>query len=258
MIGDVVGKNGCEFLKWKLPLLKESKKIDFIIVNGENSAEGNGIIPVTADYIFNSGANVITTGNHVFRRKEIRKYLDDNQFIIRPLNYPPFTTPGNGYCKIDLGNVRVCIINVLGTIFLESMRCPLTSIDEIMDDIKDCEIKIVDFHAEATAEKRAMGFYLDGRVSAVLGTHTHVQTSDECILPKGTGYMTDVGMTGVIHSVLGVKPEISISRIKDKLPIKFENANGACKMECVLLDIDNNSGKTKFIERLRITPDYKG
>lgn len=255
-IGDVVGSVGSEFLCAKLSDLKKIKKVDLAIVNGENSAEGNGITPESALRLFNGGADIITTGNHVFRRKEIRQFIDDNPYIIRPYNYPEGTTPGRGMCKIDLGGIKVCVINILGVSYLESMGCPFDALDRALVNANDCKIKIVDFHAEATAEKRALGFYADGRISALFGTHTHVQTSDECILPTGTGYITDVGMTGVINSVLGVKAEISIKRMKEKLPIKFENARGACKMEGIIFDVDDYSGKTKSVERLRITPQF--
>lgn len=255
-IGDVVGFSGTEFLCSKLSDLKKIKQIDLAIVNGENSAEGNGITPESANKLFNGGADIITTGNHVFRRKEIRQFLEDNPFIIRPYNYPSGTTPGRGMCKVDLGGIKICIINVMGVSYLESLGCPFEAVDSAMAQAVDCKIKIIDLHAEATAEKRAIGFYVDGRASALFGTHTHVQTSDECILPMGTGYITDVGMTGVINSVLGVKSEISIKRMKEKLPIKFENARGACKMEGIIFDIDENTGKTKAVERLRITPQF--
>ena len=256
-IGDVVGKLGCEFIKAKLLMLKKAKNIDLVIANGENSAEGNGILPVTAENLFSSGVDVITTGNHTFRRKEIRPYLDENMFILRPANYPQASTPGRGFYKFDMGKLKVCVINLLGTVYLESLENPFDVIDRILEESKDCKIRIVDFHAEATAEKRALGYYLDGKVSALFGTHTHVQTSDECILPMGSGYITDVGMTGVIHSVLGVKYEISIKRMKEKLPIKFENAQGACKMECAIFDINEETGKCVGVERLRITPQFK-
>lgn len=256
-IGDIVGKVGCEFVKNKLPILKMVKKIDLVVANGENTAEGNGILPYTAENLFGSGVDVITNGNHTFRRKEIRTYLDENKFILRPANYPCNTTPGRGFCKLDMGKFKVCVANLLGTVYMESLENPFDAVDKIIEESKDCKIKIVDFHAEATAEKRALGFYLDGKVSAVFGTHTHVQTSDECVLPMGTGYITDLGMTGVIHSVLGVKSEISIKRMKEKLPIKFENAQGACKMECAVFDVDENTGKCNNVERLRILPQFK-
>jgi metallophosphoesterase (TIGR00282 family) len=255
-IGDIVGKNGCEFLKNKLPILKKRENIDLVIANGENSAEGNGITPESAKFIFSSEADIITTGNHVFKRKEIRDFLGKHPSIIRPANYPPKTTPGKGFCIAQVRNIKIAIINLMGIVYLENLRCPFETIDDILKELSECTIKIVDFHAEATAEKRALGFYLDGKISAMFGTHTHVQTSDETILPFGTGYITDVGMTGVIDSILGVKKDIIIKRHIEKLPMRFENASGECKMECVLFDIDEITGLTNNMQRLRITNNF--
>lgn len=253
-IGDVVGKSGCEYLRPKLKLLKKYRKIDLVIANGENSAEGNGVTKLSADHLFRSEVNVITLGNHAFVRREIREYLDSQENIIRPINYPYGTTPGKGFCKVDVNGIKVGIINILGTVFMESLKSPFDSLDEGLDQMKDCRIKMVDFHAEATAEKRAFGFYADGKVSAVFGTHTHVQTSDETILDLGMGYITDLGMTGAIDSVLGVKKEISIKKMREKLPVKFQNEGGPCKMECIIFSIDDISGRTLNVERLRILP----
>ena len=251
-IGDVVGKVGCEFLRSKLPALKKVKGIDVVICNGENSSDGNGITPASADYIFQSGADVITLGNHSFRRKEVYSYLDDTPYIIRPANFPEATTPGVGFCTLDLGRVQLTVINLIGTMFMEAgLESPFDKIDKLLKNI-DSRIIIVDFHAETPSEKLAMGYYLDGRVSVVFGTHTHVQTSDEHILKNGTGYITDLGMTGPLNSVLGVKKEISIEKFKTRMPVRFELEKGDCKMECVIFDIDEKSGKTTFAERLRI------
>ncbi len=252
-IGDVVGKSGVEFLKFKLPKFKEENNIDLTIANGENSAEGNGILPDSARQLLGNGVDIITNGNHTFRRWEIFAFLGENRRVLRPYNYPSKKTPGVGFCKLTINGIRVCIINILGVAYLESMNLPLDAVDEALSKCNDCKVKIIDFHAEATAEKRAFGFYVDGRVSAVFGTHTHVQTSDEEVLFGGTGYITDVGMTGAIDSVLGVKKEISIKRMKDRMPARYENAVGPCKMECVIFDIDDGSGKTKSVERFRVT-----
>ena len=251
-IGDIVGKSGVEFLKNNLKEFKSVHKIDFVVANGENSAEGNGILPDCAKNIFESGVDVITNGNHTFRRREIFPFLNENHRILRPYNYPSKSTPGFGFCKVKVNNINVAVINLLGVAYLESINLPLDSLDEALRFCVDCPIKIVDFHAEATAEKRALGYYVDGKVSVVFGTHTHVQTSDEEILPLGTGYITDVGMTGPICSVLGVKKEISIKRMKDRMPVRFENATGPCKMECAVFEVDDKSGKTVAIERFRL------
>ncbi len=251
-IGDIVGKVGVEFLRSKLTKLKKDYKIDFVVANGENSAEGNGIVPASATKILSSGVDVITGGNHVFRRREIFPFLNENKNIVRPINFPISSTPGVGMRKFEVCGVSVCVINMLGVVYMEPLNSPFDSIDEALNQCRDCKVKILDFHAEATAEKLALGYYLDGRVSAIFGTHTHVQTSDECILPKGTGYITDVGMTGPIESVLGVKKEISIKRMKNHIPIRFENADAPCKMECVIFEINDSTGKTIDVKRLRV------
>lgn len=253
-IGDVVGTVGCEFLRAKLPALKKLKAIDLVIVNGENSADGNGITPASADYLFKSGADVITTGNHSFRRKESYSMYDENQYVIRPANFPVGTTPGKGITIVDMGRTQVAVINVMGTAFLEPLKCPFETLDQQIAQAKEqgAKIIIIDCHAEATGEKRALGYYVDGRASAFFGTHTHVQTADETILPQGTGYITDVGMTGPIHSVLGVKTDLIIKKFKEKLPVRFEIEKGQCKMNCILFDIDDKTGKTNSVERLEL------
>lgn len=251
-IGDVVGSLGCEFLRQKLPEVRKKYNVDLVIANGENSAEGNGILPSSAEFLLNSGVDVITTGNHCFRRKEMYKKYDDCFNIIRPANFPSCSTPGTGVCVLDMLKYQVIIINIMGTIFMESIDSPFKVIDKILKNYPRNSIIIVDFHAEATSEKRAMGFFLDGRVSAIFGTHTHIPTADECILNHGTGYITDVGMTGVIDSNLGVKPELIIKKLTTKMPVRFENASGKCKMDIVLFDIDQKSAKTTDIKRLTI------
>lgn len=251
-IGDVVGSIGCAHLRARLPQLKKEKKIDLVIANGENSADGNGITPLSCEYLFASGVDVITSGNHAFRRKEIYSLFENNETLIRPANYPSETTPGSGFCMVDMGFTQVAVINLMGVVYLESLNCPFAICDEILAKTKEARIKIVDFHAEATAEKRALGFYLDGKISALFGTHTHVQTADETIFPNKTGYITDVGMTGVIQSVLGVKPVCSITKMKEKLPVRFELAKGDCKMDCILFNIDPSTGYTISLERMQI------
>lgn len=250
-IGDVVGNIGCRFLRQRLPALKKLKGVDLVIANGENSADGNGVTPISADFLFSSGVDVITTGNHSFSRREIYPYYDDAPYILRPANFPEKTTPGNGTLIYDMGRVQVCVINLMGCVFLENLKDPYETIDEILKK-NTAKITILDFHAEATAEKLAMGYYLDGRISAMFGTHTHVQTADECIFENGMGYITDVGMTGPIKSVLGVKPELAIKKQREKLPVRFETADGDCKMDCILFQIDEKSGKTINIERIEI------
>lgn len=250
-VGDIVGSAGCEFLREKLPKLKKAENIDLVVANGENSADGNGITLLSAEFIFNSGVDVITLGNHTFRRKEIYDVLDKSECIIRPANYPKKTTPGKGFTIYDMGRIQVAVINMLGCLYLNPLDDPYVVIDEILEKI-NTKIIILDFHAEATAEKLAMAYYLDGKVSAVFGTHTHVQTSDERILPKGTGYITDVGMTGPYESVLGVVPELAVRKFRDKLPVKFETAQGRCRLDCIKFTIDEKSGKTLGLKRMEI------
>ena len=251
-IGDVVAQVGLDFLREKLPKIKKEYQINLVIANGENSAEGNGITPYSAKFLFDSGVDVVTTGNHAFSRKEIYEFFDENENIIRPLNYPDKTTPGKGYSVVDLLRYEVIVLNLMGTMYMDNLSCPFKTIDKILSQFKEDHIIIVDFHAEASSEKRAMGFYLDGKISAIFGTHTHVATADECILKNGTGYITDIGMTGPIDSVLGIKPNVIIERLKTKLPVKFETAGGRCKMECVIFRINEQNKKTEAIKRLTV------
>ena len=250
-IGDVVGEIGCQFLRERLPSLKKTENIDLVIANGENSADGNGITKLSAEYMFSSGVDVITLGNHTFRRKEIYDVLDNSVSIIRPANYPENTTHGNGFTVYDLGRIQVTIINLMGCMFMDALNDPYTVIDDILKKT-DTKIKILDFHAEATAEKLAMAYYLDGKISAMFGTHTHVQTSDERIFPHGMGYITDVGMTGPYESVLGVVPEIAVRKFKEKLPVKFETADGKCRLDCIKFTISDKTGKTLDVKRIEI------
>lgn len=250
-IGDIVGSVGCRFLREKLPALKKHENIDLVIANGENSADGNGITPSSAEYIFSSGVDVITAGNHTFRRKESYSMFDSCESLIRPANFPVSTTPGRGFTVFDLGRQQVAVINLMGCMYMDPLDDPYITVDGILKSL-DTKIIVLDFHAEATAEKLALAYYLDGRISAFFGTHTHVQTSDERILPKGTGYITDVGMTGPFESVLGVKPEIAIKKFKEKLPVRFELSDGKCRMDCIIFQIDDRSGKTTGLKRIEI------
>lgn len=250
-VGDVVGSAGCRHLEKVLPAVKRQYGVDVCIVNGENSADGNGITPFSADALFRFGADVITSGNHVFHRREIYEALDRCDGILRPANYPD-TAPGCGVFIVDKGRYQVAVISILGQVYLESVACPFETLDKLLADSSLPPVRIVDFHAEATAEKKALAYYADGRVSAVLGTHTHVQTADEQILPAGAAFISDIGMTGPVHSVLGVKPELAIEKMKGKLPVRFAVAEGECRMDAVLLTVDPASGKTTAIERLQI------
>ena len=250
-IGDVVSESGCEYLRKVLPRIKRENKIDFCIANGENSALGNGITAYSADFLFSSGVDFITSGNHAFRKKEIYSYFDETKNIIRPANFFP-GCPGRGYDTVDFGFARIAVINLSGMAYMPGCSNPFIVIDDILEQVNSCKIKIVDFHAEATAEKRAMGFYLDGKVSAVFGTHTHVLTSDAQVLPKGTGYITDLGMTAGKNSVLGINPETSISWLKTGMPAKFEPAEGEMMLCGCIFDIDEKTGACIWAKAIEV------
>ena len=250
MIGDVVGQPGCDFLRRKLPAFKREQKVDVVICNGENSAVGNGILPSSADFLFDSGVDVITGGNHSFKRREIQDYLDEHPNLLRPANYPG-DAYGQGWFLLDGGSYRLLVISLLGRVYLDSLDCPFQTCDRILNQVK-ADFVLVDFHAEATGEKMALAYYLDGRVSAVVGTHTHVQTADETVLEGGTGYISDLGMTGPVRSILGTAPECIVRRMTTHLPTRFTVPDGPCKMEGVLLDLDKKTGKTAKISRFSL------
>ena len=242
---------GCKFIRTKLSLLKREYEIDVVIANGENCADGNGVTPSGARYLFDSGVDLISLGNHTFRRPEIQDYLEEERNIVRPANFPK-AVPGRGFTVLDMGRIQICLINLMGISYMEPLYCPFEKLDEILKDNTLPKIKIIDFHAEATGEKRALGFYADGRVSAFFGTHTHVQTADECILPNGTGYITDVGMVGSTNSVLGVKPELVIKKLKSKLPVRFDFAQESQELNCVIFEVDEKTAKCISVKRLNI------
>ena len=249
-IGDVVSKRGVGCLcDWLLDI-KRKNSIDITVINGENSATGNGVTAESADSLTRIGADVITTGNHAFRRSGCSVIYEENQHIIRPANYPA-GAPGRGVCVLDMGRCQIAVINLMGVVYMEPLDNPFSCIDDILKDIKTPNI-FVDFHAEASAEKKAMGYYLDGRVTAVIGTHTHVQTADEQLLPEKTAYITDAGFTGPEHSVLGVKKELSIQRQRFHLPVRFEEAEGSCCINGVIVDFDEKTGRANGIRRLNI------
>lgn len=251
-IGDVVSESGCNAVLKLLPKIKRQYNIDACIANGENSANGNGILPSSAESLFSSGVDIITTGNHVFRRHEAADYLDENEFCLRPYNMHP-SCPGKGTGIIDMGRYRIGVINLMGSSFFNaSYANPFDSLDRAIDELKDCRIKIVDFHAEATGEKRALGFYADGRVSAFFGTHTHVRTADAQILPNGTGYITDLGMCGSENSVLGIEPECVIRSLKTGMPTLFRAKDDNILLNGCIFEIDEATGKTVSIEAIDI------
>jgi len=221
-IGDVVGGPGRRGLAAAMPELRERHAPEMIVVNGENSAGGMGITEKTAKALFDAGADVITSGNHVYRHREVYGFLNRSERIVRPANYP-YANPGRGYTVVEVAEKRVGVINLSGAVGLKVARSPFIEVDSILEKI-ECDLIIVDFHAEVTSEKVAMGWHLDGRVAAVLGTHTHVPTADARVLPQGTAFISDVGMTGSRTSVLGVKPELVLEQLITQMPVKFETA----------------------------------
>lgn len=255
-IGDIVGRPGRRAVKELMPFLQEKYRPELIVANGENAAGGNGITEEIAQELYETGIDVLTMGNHVWDRKEVYSFIDNDKRIVRPANYPP-GTPGQGYAVVKTKqDIGVGIVNLAGRVFLPPLDCPFRMIDQILDSLKaKTPVVIVDFHAEATSEKMAFGWYLDGRVSAVIGTHTHIQTADERILPKGTGYITDVGMTGPRDSVLGVKVEQVINKFLTQRPTRFEVASGAVELDALFLEIEPKTGMTQAIERIQIITD---
>ncbi|HOC33878.1 MAG: TIGR00282 family metallophosphoesterase [Ruminococcus flavefaciens] len=249
-IGDVVGKTGCDFLASKLSGLKKQYNIDVTVVNGENSSQGNGITEESADSIIRAGADVITTGNHAFRHRD-SMHIYERDFIIRPANYPEGGCVGKGVCTLDMGAWSLTVINLMGTAFMDALDNPFTKIDEILENTDSKNI-LVDFHAEATSEKKAMGHYLTDRVTAIVGTHTHVQTSDEIILGGGTAYITDAGMTGPEISCLGADIGPVINTYRFHMPERFTPSANPCFLCGVVIAFDEKTGKSHKIERIII------
>lgn len=249
-IGDIVGNPGRKMIKEFFAEYKKINKIDFAIANGENCVGGTGITYSVAQELLGCGIDVITLGNHTWAKKEIFDFLGTDSRIIRPANYPA-ENPGKGSTWIDVSGINIGVLNIMGRVYMDPIDCPFKAADreiEYLSSVSD--FIIVDFHAEATSEKNAMGYYLDGRVAAVLGTHTHVQTGDEKILPKGTAYITDVGMTGPYDSILGVEKDIIIKKFLTQMPERFEVAKGDVQFNAVIIDIDDNTHKATSIRRV--------
>jgi hypothetical protein len=243
-IGDLVGRPGRQAISQLLPGLRQQYKLDLVIANAENVAGGVGITPDTARELLKDGVDVLTSGNHIWAQKEIIPFLDSDMPILRPLNYPP-GVPGRGY----LAAKGVAVVNLMGRTFIGDFDCPFRAMDQLLARITE-KIIIVDFHAEATSEKVAMGRYLDGRVSAVLGTHTHVGTIDAQVLPKGTAYVTDIGMTGPIDSVIGDDTEAVIQRFLTKIPHRLGVGRGKTVLNAILVGVDDETGRATSIERI--------
>ena len=247
MIGDVVGRLGRKAVKTLVPELRSELGLDLVIANGENAAGGFGLSLRTAEEMFSSGVDGITSGNHIWDQKEIIPYLDSDLKITRPLNYPP-GTPGKGY--MQLGDVL--IVNLIGRVFVGTFDCPFRAMDALLDgESGKAKTIIVDLHAEASSEKEAMGWYLDGRVSALVGTHTHVPTADAKILPKGTAFVSDLGMVGPLHSIIGAEPEDVLTRFLHQTPQRLRIVTrGPIRFNSVLIDIDDSTGRAASISRV--------
>lgn len=253
LLGDVFGQPGCRALYVGLKGLRKEHRADMVVVNGENAAaDGFGIDPGIAGQLFSSGADVITTGNHIWQKREILPYLDAEERILRPGNYPP-GVPGHGSVVLDMKGTPVGVINLQGRVRMGSLDCPFRTAADMVRKMKErTRIILIDFHAEDPEEKEALASYLDGQVSFICGTHTHVQTADERIFPGGTGYITDLGMTGPGESVIGCSLDISLRRSETQMPLKMEVADNRASIQGVKVEIDIESGKTLTIERLMI------
>ena len=253
IIGDVVGKPGRKILAATLKKLKEQHEAEFVVANIENAAEGAGLVPKVGDEILAAGVDVMTSGNHIFDKKEVIQYIENQPRLLRPANYAP-DAPGRGlWLGSTASGTPLAVINIQGRIFMPATDCPFRTADRLIREIGNrARVIIVDHHAEATSEKQAMGRYLDGRASAVVGTHTHVQTADEQILTGGTAYITDLGMTGPYDSVIGVESQLVLTRFVRGMPTRYHPATGDPELRGVVIEIDERSGKALSISRLQV------
>lgn len=256
-IGDVVGSPGRKMVQQYLPKLKEKYRPHLVIVNGENAAGGKGMTEKIYKNFLSWGVHAITLGNHTWNKREIFDFIDDAKYLIRPANFPK-NNPGQGILYMNMNGKEIAVINLQGITFMPVNDNPFLIIDSLLEEVrKRTNIIFIDFHAEATSEKQAFALYVDGKVSAVVGTHTHIQTADERILPKGTGYITDVGMTGSYDGIIGVEKDAVIKRFLTNLPIRFEvEKKGSTQLNGVILQIDEGTGQTKSIERILINEDH--
>jgi len=252
-IGDIVGKAGRQAVEGLLERCVADHRIDFTVANGENAAGGMGITPVIASEFLDLGIDVLTSGNHIWAKKEIIPFLDEEERLLRPANYPD-RVPGRGAGIFRLGNgKKIGVLNIEGRVFMRNLECPFRVSEKEVEKLKEqTSIILVDFHAEATSEKVALAWFLNGKVSAVLGTHTHVQTADERILSGGTAYITDVGMTGPLASVIGIRRQIALERFLTQVPMKFDVATEEIELQGVILEVDEQTGKSRSIERVRV------
>jgi len=255
-IGDIVGRPGRDLVRRGVAALREYHQIDLVIANAENAAAGFGITRELGEQILDAGVDVMTSGNHIWDKKEAIDYIGIEPRLLRPLNFPE-GVPGNGsYVARTENGVSVGVINAMGRVFMLNIDDPFARVLQEIDKVKQrARIVFVDFHAEATSEKIAMGWHLDGKVTAVVGTHTHVQTADDRILPKGTGYLTDVGMTGPHDSVIGVEVEAALGRFRNAMPARFETATGNPRLNAVIIEADENTGLATEMERISYSLD---
>jgi len=251
MIGDVVGRPGRRAVRDNLADVRDSFKISFVVANAENVAGGNGITRETAGELFGYGVDALTGGNHIWDKKESFDFIAEETRLIRPANYPP-GVPGIGYNVFSVGDFKVGVVNLCGRVFMPELDCPFRKAEEVLSALREVTpIIVVDFHAEATSEKMAFGWFVDGRVTAVFGTHTHVQTADERILPGGTAYITDVGMTGPRDGVIGFKRDPIVTKYLTQLPRRFEVTSGPCQFDACIVTVDPATGKALDIQRIR-------
>lgn len=250
LVGDVVGRAGRRAFRAITPRLRAERGIDVVIVNGENAAGGKGFTRKALDELYAGGADIVTSGNHVWDKKDVFAFIDEEPFLVRPANYPE-GTPGKGYCIFPFKAANIAVLNLSGRSFMPALDCPFQKADEILAGIEgQADIIVLDFHAETTSEKLAMGHYLDGRADIVVGTHTHVQTADERILSGGTAYITDLGMVGSHDSILGVRKDIVIQKFRTGMPVRFEMAEGAAEYAAVIVDIAADGRCAPTIERV--------
>lgn len=253
LVGDIVGKTGRRMVQQHIPRLRRQFAVDLVVANGENAAGGNGLTHEVMDELLSVGIDVLTSGNHIFDKKEILQFIDDVPQLLRPVNLPA-GTPGHGYVIVSPGEVAVAVINVAGRAFMPfQYDDPFRAIDMVLATLQDqVKVILIDFHAETTSEKAAFAWYLDGKVSVVVGTHTHVQTADERVLPAGTAFLTDLGMTGPSHSVIGVKSDLVIQKLRTQMPVRFDTAQGLGQFGALLVDIDEDTGRSTGVQRFLI------
>ena len=254
LVGDVIGRPGRRAFREYVQKLRKEKKIDVVIANGENSAAGKGLTRTSLDELYSGGAAIITTGNHVWDKKDVMEFIDSEPFLIRPANYPE-GTPGKGYCLYPFKAKTIGVMNLSGRTFMPALDCPFQKAEELLKEMQgQCDLIFLDFHAETTSEKMALGFYLDGRITGLVGTHTHIQTADERILPRGTAYITDLGMVGPWNSVLGVRTDNIIYKFTTGLPVRFEvEDEGPRVFSAVIVETDDKTNQAVGIERILIT-----